>query len=178
MRTMLSIALYFFLIAGFIAALYAVIAKTVVKAIFSMFAAFFAVSAVLVFLSAEFLALSHLMIYIGGIIVVMVFGIMLSTKDFQSDSVIETAKSNNKTALFYTKIFTGIGALILFLFFCKNIISQTPVKNVALVNNDIKEIGKSIFAEYTIAFELISIVLLIALMGVSIINRKEQSHAD
>jgi len=175
---MLSLALYFFLFFGIVAALYAVLAKTVVKAIFSMFAAFFSVSAILVFLSAEFLALSHLMIYIGGIIVVMVFGIMLSTKDFQSDSILETAKTNNKSALFYTKLFTGIAVFVLFLFFCKNIISQTPVKNVALINNDVKEIAKSIFAEYTIAFELISIVLLIALMGVSIINRKEREYAD
>ena len=63
---MLSIVMYFFMAFGVIAALYAVNTSSVVKAVFAMFATFFSVSAMLVLAQAEFLAIAHLMIYIGN----------------------------------------------------------------------------------------------------------------
>ena len=175
---MLSIVLFVFLFLGILSAIYAVSTKVLVRAVFSMFATFFCVAAILVFCAAEFLAISHLMIYIGGIIVVMVFAIMLSNREFLSDSV-NTSEQKN-TALSYTKIFTAIACLGLFVFMSMDIL-QHPLSKI---NNDvhirdIKSIGISLFSKYTLAFELVSLVLLIALMGVSIINRKgAESHAN
>lgn len=171
---MLSIALYIFLILGIASAIYAVSTASVIRAIFSMFASFFSVSAILVFASAEFLAISHLMIYVGGIIVVMVFGIMLSNKDFQSD-VLEKKEESNKNALKYTKLATAIACIFLFFLLAQQILSNDNFQTSSVnKTNDVKTLGITLFSEYTLAFEIISIVLLIALIGVSLIHRKEE----
>lgn len=169
---MFNIVLYFFVIFGIVAALYAVNVNSVVKAVFAMFAAFFSVSAMLILTQAEFLAIAHLMVYIGGIIVVMIFAIMLSSKNIIDDSV-----EKESSAFRFTKLISGIASVIIFFFLAKAILSQkiNSVEAQTPINN-IQNFGIELLSTYAFPLEIISLLLLVALMAASIITRKEKSN--
>ena len=172
---MFNLILLFFLIFGISAAVYAVNINSVVKSVFAMFATFFCVSAILVFTQAEFLAIAHLMIYIGGVIVVMIFAMMLSSKNIIDDKVeIETSISKTK----YSKLIAGIFCIALFIAIASLILkSNSTIATNSIRNNTIKDFGEKLLTTYAFQLEIISIVLLIALMAASIITRKEQKNA-
>jgi NAD(P)H-quinone oxidoreductase subunit 6 len=165
----------FFILFGTVAALYAVNVKSVVRAVFAMFAAFFSVSAMLVFAHAEFLAIAHLMVYIGGIIVVMIFAIMLSSKSIVDDS--ENANPESK-AYKFTKLISGIACVFLFIILANIIIDTSPKQEVLGAKvNTVQHFGTELLSTYAFPLEIISLLLLVALMAASIISRKERSDA-
>ncbi len=171
---MYNIILYFFIAFGILASLYAVITRSVVKAIFGMFATFFSVSAMLILAQAEFLAIAHLMIYIGGIIVVMIFAIMLSSKNILDDHHTQKEK---KISINPTNIISGLASIGLFLLLASMIMHQEVVINTGLTKtNTIQNIGTQLLSNYAFPLEIISLLLLVALMAASIITRKENQH--
>lgn len=172
---MYNTILAFFIVFGLLAALYAVNTSSVVKAIFAMFATFFSVSGLLVLAHAEFLAIAHLMIYIGGIIVVMIFAMMLSSKD----SLAQQVKEEKETSTFkFTKLIAGIASIAVFVLLAKVILSSTDhnIKNTA-TDNSVNRIGIELLSNYAFPLEIVSLILLVALMAASIITRKERDHA-
>jgi NADH:ubiquinone oxidoreductase subunit 6 (subunit J) len=166
---MFKILLLFFVIAGILFAIYSVTTKQLVRAIFAMFACFFCVAAVLVFAQAEFLAVAHLMIYIGGIIVVMLFAIMLSSKNILSN---DQSKEPTSKALKFTQLISGLAILLLFLGLTTLIIPTFITSNPIQANVEVKALGFEMLSKYTVIIELISLVLLVALIGAALINRK------
>ncbi len=171
---MLNIVMYFFMAFGVIAALYAVNTSSVVKAVFAMFATFFSVSAMLVLAQAEFLAIAHLMIYIGGIIVVMIFAMMLSSKNIIDDAV-EVEKETS--AFRFTKLISGIASIAIFGLLAKVILSQNPTQVTRTIPvNSIQQFGAQLLSNYAFPLEIISLLLLVALMAASIITRKEKTN--
>ncbi len=172
---MFNLLLYFFMAFGIIAALYAVNTSSVVRAVFAMFAVFFSVSALLIFNQADFLAISHLMVYIGGIIVLMVFAIMLSSKNTIADE--NTVTEVESTAFKFTKKISGLACIFLFILIANQIIKQTvPTKIDGPKINTIEQIGEQLLSTYALPLEIISLLLLVALMAASIIIRKEKQH--
>lgn len=171
---MFSFILYFFIIFGLLAAIYAVNTSSVVKAVFAMFATFFSVSAMLVLAHAEFLAIAHLMIYIGGIIVVMIFAMMLSSKNIIEDK--EVTPKDTSTFKF-TKLISGIASIAIFILLTRVILSQDtnqPVYQNSV--NTIQQFGTQLLSNYVFPLEIISLLLLVALMAASIITRKENRN--
>lgn len=172
---MFNILLYFFMAFGIIAALYAVNTLSVVRAVFAMFAVFFSVSALLIFNQADFLAIAHLMVYIGGIIVLMVFAIMLSSKNTIADD--STTNEVESTAFKFTKRISGLACIFLFVLMASVIMKQqVPVKTNGPKINAIEQIGEQLLSTYAMPLEIISLLLLVALMAASIIIRKEKQH--
>lgn len=171
---MFNIILYFFIFFGVLAAIYAVNSSSVVKAVFAMFATFFSVSAMLVLAHAEFIAIAHLMIYIGGIIVVMIFAMMLSSKNIIDDKI---STPKDSSTFKFTKFISGIASIAIFVLLAKVILSQNNIqpKNGSSVNS-IQQIGVQLLSNYAFPLEIISLLLLVALMAASIITRKENRN--
>jgi len=171
---MFNIILYFFMAFGVIAALYAVNTSSVVKAVFAMFATFFSVSALLILAHAEFLAIAHLMVYIGGIIVVMIFAMMLSSKNI-IDETIEIQKESS--AFKFTKLVSGLASIAVFILLAKVILSQKQLQpSYQNSVNTIQNFGAQLLSNYAFPLEIISLLLLVALMAASIITRKENRY--
>lgn len=171
---MFNIILYFFMAFGVLAAIYAVNTSSVVKAVFAMFATFFSVSALLILAHAEFLAIAHLMVYIGGIIVVMIFAMMLSSKNIIDDTV---EMSKESSAFRFTKLISGIASIALFILLAKVILSQKQTQPIYQNSvNTIQQFGTQLLSNYAFPLEIISLLLLVALMAASIITRKENKN--
>ncbi len=115
-----------------------------------------------VFLSAEFLAVSQIMVYVGGIMVLMIFGVLL------------TGHLNFNTAgtKSWEKVLGIIFALGLLLAFGKILISVgafTAPLEVKLYPS-LERIGGMLLNEYLLPFELISFNLLVGLVGAAFIS--------
>lgn len=138
----------------------------------NLFAAALVVMAILIFISglyfligAEFIGVTQLLIYAGGIIVVILFGIMLTSKKASTPSQKITVNLWG-AAIIGLPLLTGL--LLLYNAAGFNVI-VTPVANT------LPSVGISLMTDLLLPFELSGILLLVALIGAAVvINPKAQ----
>jgi NADH-quinone oxidoreductase subunit J len=116
-------------------------------------------------LTASFIAIIQVLIYAGAIMVLMLFVIMmLNLKE-------EELLAERKDLIWLLGIFISV-----FVFYeLMKIIPQAYPKSPGLLDpgfGTITEIGKLLFAEYLLPFELISILLLVAIIGAVILSKR------
>lgn len=133
-----------------------------------MFACFFAIAGLLVFAQSDFIAVSHLMIYVGGILVVMVFGIMLS----QGSSLSAVVRSNKTISLHqYLVLIVCVSVFLLLSYF---FYQYAPNTSIHYEGSDLQLIGIALLTKYLFPFELLSILLLAVFIFTAIITRKKK----
>jgi len=127
-------------------------------------ATLFGVACVYLFLNAEFLAVVQVLIYVGAIVTLFIFAIMLTTAI--GDKMIRQA---NK------QIFIGGVTSLAFLSCLISIINKDPWKaSAAGAANGylgLDELGRSLMSAYALPFEVISLILLAALVGAIVIGK-------
>jgi len=146
-------------------ATWVVVSPNLVHSAVSLLVTLFGVAGLYVFLYADFLAATQVVIYVGGILVLIIFGVMLTNK---IDKPVIESDSSNKI----------IGALISGFIFTILSIIIIQTKWPVLTNNTegpstVELIGRLILGKYLLPFELISILLLAALIGSALLARKK-----
>lgn len=138
--------------------------KKVVHMVISLALTFISIAGLFVLLEAEFLAIAQVLVYGGAITIIMLFGIMLTKHDDRD----ETKRTGHK-------LYAGIGVVVLFLLilYALNTVNWTPTE-VALFDENTKQLGIALFTKYVIPFELTSILLLVALVGAVILARRDE----
>lgn len=124
------------------------------------------VAAQYILLASEFLAWVQVLIYIGAIIVLFLFGIMLTRNPMTDDSRLNNPLGQRLPAL-------GIAALMLGLLATLFAKAFGKVEVEVMSKTSTGEIGDSIFRDYVIPFEVVSMLLLAALVGAVVIARKD-----
>ena len=166
---MINLIFYFFAFLAIAAALYAVSAKQIIRSVFAMFACFFAISGLLVFAQSDFIAIAHLMIYVGGILVVMVFGIMLSQKASLSNVVLQKKSISLHQ---YLALLACVALFVILMYFFYLYGPNTPIH---YVGSDIEIIGIALLTKYLLPFELVSLLLLAAFIFTAMVTRKNKN---
>lgn len=166
------IQIIFYLFAGITiaSALIVLWTKNVLYAAFSLIITFMGVAAMYVFAGADFIAVSQILIYVGGILVLIIFGVMLTNR-LSGQSV--TTESHNKFSGFLIGL-TIFGTL----FFA---IYQLNFSAIAKGNPDLNSTGEStigligvkLMSSYMLPFEIIAILLLLTLIGAAFIARRQ-----
>jgi NADH-quinone oxidoreductase subunit J len=112
----------------------------------------------------------EILIYVGAVCVTIVFGVMLSEPDEPAREGKPASRAAWATgaALIAAGIFWGIALLSL------NGPWSTPVERVT--DGSIAAIGLSLLTTYSMAFELISLVLLVAILGALVIARSGRAR--
>jgi NADH-quinone oxidoreductase subunit J len=141
-------------------AVLAVIPSKIVHNILGLAQAMFGVAGIYLFLGSQFVAMMQLLIYVGAICVTYIFGIMLSPPlelDLKKQSVLKAA-----TAL----IVSVIGFAVIF-----QMITQTQWAPYAAPARDwtAKAVGQALLTRYFLVFELISLLLAVAIVGAILI---------
>ena len=146
-------------------AFWVVISPNLIHSAVSLLITLFGVAGLYVFLYADFLAATQIVIYVGGILVLIIFGVMLTNKI--DKPVIASDSSNKVIGLFVSSFIFSMLAII---------VLQTPWN----INSDISQgpstvelIGHLILGKYLLPFELISVLLLAALAGSAMLARKK-----
>lgn len=161
-------------------AFFAVLSPNLVRAVFALFITLFCMAGLYIYAHADFLAVTQLVIYAGGILILILFGIMLSTRSFL------TVRGSDVTyRLFSTKIVFALlcGSIVFVLLI--NIFGSKAFSSAEWLSGQgsvswfrAEDIGISLMTKYLLPFEIISIVLLIALAGSAFLARQIKSKTD
>jgi NADH-quinone oxidoreductase subunit J len=148
-------------------ALGTVTARNVFHSALLLILALLGVAGYFILLRAEFLALVQVILYIGGIMVLFLFGIMVS------QNIIGTELRQNTPQAPWAAVTAGV--VFAFLFFVGLLMFLPPQgqRMPELFDSNIKNIGWSMMATFTLPFEVASVLLLMALLGAIVLVRKE-----
>ncbi len=147
-----------------LSALLAVTVRNIFHAALGLVFALLGVAGTYFVMHAEFLGAIQILLYVGAIVTLVIFAVMMTSK--MGDTSIPT--SNRQ------KIPVAIGIAILIGFLVR-VMTHTawPVKD-NLTTVDAVAIGKAFMGNYVLPFEIISIVLVVALIGAIVIARGDQ----
>lgn len=139
--------------------------KNIVRSAFSLLLTFWGVAGIYAMSGADFLAAAQVLIYVGGILVLILFAVMLTHR-------ISEFKLANESA--YTPM-TLLGfASVLFLTVWTTVAAVNWPKEVHPTGAPTTApLGKALMNEYLLPFEIVSVLLLGALVGATYLARKE-----
>lgn len=150
---MILIAFYAFALLAVVSAVFILFTKKVMYAAFGLFIALLSVAGLYVLAGADMLAIAQLLMYVGGILLLIMFGVMLSKNKKEEHQ----STSQNKL----------IGALVTMLVFGTLIwaINALNLSTSYSIAPTIQKLGIGFMTSHLLPFELIGILLLMALVG-------------
>lgn len=159
----------FYLFSGLavMSALYLLLTKNVLHAALALVATLLLIAGIYVFANAEFVAVTQIMIYVGGIVVLIIFGVML-THDVSRDKI--GIGTGNK---FLGAIFT----LVLFYLLTYGI-KDLVFQDARYEDITMKVLGKELMTTYMLPFEVAAVLLLVALVAAAIVASRHFNFQD
>ena len=155
-----------------VAALRVVTTKNVVHAALWLIVVLAGVAALFILLASEFTAITQVLVYIGAIVVLFLFGIML-TKAPLGKSV--DLDNNVTQRIIAVVVAAGLLGVMVY-----GLINQWRDQQIGLVGKNTQQLGQttqqvadSIFSAYLLPFEVVSVLLLAALVGAIVIARRD-----
>lgn len=161
-------------------ALYVAASKNLVRSVFMFFATLFALAGLYVLSLADFVAVTQVVVYVGGILVLILFAFMLSGRESLASLTQQTNRLiavNKLPAMLVALVFFGSLAYV---FLYAHIDGAAWLQDAGAGNNvltpqdvTINHLGVNLMTTYLLPFEVISILLLMALVGAAHLSRKE-----
>ena len=159
-----NILFYAIAAAMVVGAIRVVTTKNVVHAALYLVVVLAGVAAQYILLAAEFTAVVQVLVYIGAIVVLFLFGIMLTRA--RIGKVGDLDNDQRFLALFVSAVLAAFLGSILWDAFGDEKVEIETVQTSG-------DVGLSIFRDYVIPFEVISVLLLAALIGAVVIARRD-----
>lgn len=161
-----TILFYVFAALTVVSAMVVVFSRSVIYAAFSLLFTFLGVAGLYVLLSADFIAVAQIMVYIGGILILLVFGVMLTRN--ATDVEIRAGTMNTLPALAVAAAIAAI--LVVVLTQAKD--DWVQVRHIPAIEGTSLELGELLMTTYILPFEVAGILLLVAVMGAALIARR------
>lgn len=158
----LSIALYGFEGIAALSALAILFVKNVFHAALLLIVCLLALAGIFVLYNAEFIAVTQILIYAGGVLVLVIFGVMLTSRMTGKPLVV---KNQYVFAASFISLFL---AILLIILFSEQRFYQQISNTEASSHNSINRIGISLMSDYALAFEVSGVLLLAALLGAAV----------
>lgn len=163
-----DIAFYLFAFIAVVSGAIVVLTRNLMYAAFSLLFTLFAMAAFYVLLLADFLAVTQVLVYVGGILVLLLFGAMLTTKLVSVD--LKTGTIHVIPALVLAAL---VGGTLAGLFYSTWSDSGTSAEGVAVATT--APIGELLMTRFVLPFEVASVILLVALIGATWTARRNRS---
>jgi NADH-quinone oxidoreductase subunit J len=165
-----NIAFYVIAASIVFGALRVVTTRNVVHAALFLVVVLAGVGAQYILLAAEFVAITQVLVYIGAIVVLFLFGIMLTRARIGRDTELTHAG-------WYAGAFTAVLLLVVMSYALIDAFEDTPLPRdtrIAHVDgSNTATVSDSIFSQYLVPFEAVSVLLLAALVGAIVIARRD-----
>lgn len=179
--TMAQALFYLMAFIALASAVFVAASGNLIRSVFLFFVTLMAVAGLYVLCLADFVAITQIVIYVGGILVLIIFAFMLSGKETLANLQQQGGKfiSISKVpaillaALFFIVMLTVI---------LKSNVDNMPWLHNAVVQNNTftatdtttNNIGINLMTAYLLPFEAVSILLMMALVGAAHLSRKER----
>jgi len=165
MNNYYEIIFYLFAVLTIGSAVIVVTSKNIVYAAYSLLLTLFGVAGIYALLGADFLAIVQIMVYVGGILILLLFGVMLTNK------ITSVEIRTGTVQLLPAAVGCGIllGAIVAIMVW-----TEWKIDPAVIPVTTTPEIGSLLITEYVLIFELLAMLLLIALIGAASIARREE----
>ncbi len=147
-----------------VAAIRVVTTSNIVHAALYLVLVLAGVAAQYILLAAEFIAITQVLVYIGAIVVLFLFGIMLTRAPM--GKMHDTDNEQRVVGAVIALVLFGVMTYTLWKAFSKQQFQDLTVQTTS-------QVGNSIFSQYLIPFEVVSVVLLAALIGAIVLARRD-----
>ncbi len=138
--------------------------RNLVRSAFALLFTLGGVAGIYVYLAADFLAATQLLVYVGGILVLILFGVMLTNKIVSVELYQGSARVGRSIILFMGLLY------VLFSVFFN---TEWQLRGRPEMTPTVKAIGTLFMTDFLLPFEVVSILLLAALIGAVLIARRE-----
>ncbi len=165
-----DIIFYLFALITVVSAAMVVFSKSIIYSAFSLLFTFLGVAGIYVLLQADFVAIAQIMVYVGGILILLIFGVMLTRSAFNVEIVQRTLQGVPAAIV----IGVLLGATILIMTKAEWLTAPLYDPNA----NSALEIGAQLMTNYLLPFEVVGILLLVAIMGAAMIARREPDEEE
>lgn len=156
----LVVAIFGFVVTTTVAgALIAILSRRIIRSVAGLALCSLGLAGLYYFLNSPFLALMEILIYVGAVCVTIIFGVMLSEPDEPEPQ----EKPGRErwwaaiAALVSVALFWGLARL--------SVHGAWPAAGTPATDGSVQVIGVSLLTTYSLPFELISLVLLVAILG-------------
>ena len=158
-------AAFYVVAAGTLAGAWAAVsARNLFRAALGLAVALFGVALLYLFLEAEFLAVVQILVYVGAILTLLVFGVMLTAR------IADPSVSRwNRQVWAGLAVSAALGLGLAHLLFH----APWPAPVAGIAPPDLPALGETLLSGYLLPFEVLSVLLLGALVGAVFIARKD-----
>jgi len=152
-------------------ALLTILSKNPIHSAIYLVLCFFSIAGHYLMFNAEFLAIVHIIVYSGAIMILMLFTIMLMNLNKEDE------KNKNLLSRLAAVGAFGLLALVLLAAFIKSQPVVAEYKNSGQDYQSIKVLGKVLLNHYMVPFEFASILLLVSMIGAVLLSKKEHINS-
>jgi NADH-quinone oxidoreductase subunit J len=129
---------------------------------------FLCVAVLYLLLYSQFIAIVQVVVYAGAIVMLIVFVIMLL--DLENEL-------RSRLKIVYSKVIGGFLALLFLLGILYSVVAKSPTGKMGSytpdkVNANVKAVGEVLFTQYLFPFEIVSVLLVAAIIGAVILSKK------
>ena len=152
-------------------ALIAAFTKRIIRSVAGLAVCCLGLAGLYYFLNSPFLALMELLIYVGAVCVTIVFAVMLAEAE-------EPASEEKRSrSVLWTLAAALVAATVFWTAARLGVLGDWPTPAVSTRDWSVQAIGVSLLTTYSMAFEVISLVLLVAILGALAIARTGRHQA-
>ncbi len=155
-----NLFLYLFMFAAVISVLVMLFTKTIFYAALSLIVTLLSIGGIYALLYAEFLAITQIVIYAAGVLVLILFGIMLTNRISGKPLLMQSDHS------FIGVILSMSMFGLLIVAYSKTSFNQ--VGTIALQGSHINHVGIELMSTYVVPFEIAGILLLVSVIGAAL----------
>ncbi|MBU2914358.1 NADH-quinone oxidoreductase subunit J family protein [Reichenbachiella agariperforans] len=153
------LAFYGFAGLAVISALMILMSKNIIHSVFMLVLVFLSVAAIYIITNAEFVGVTQIMVYIGGILILMMFGVMLTNR-------IDGGKMLTEHRRIIPAVLLGLGLAFVFYSTLQTKFPLAEFGPPSDLNKSVTEtIGINFMTHQLVALELTAVLLLMALIG-------------
>ncbi|MCZ2085505.1 MULTISPECIES: NADH-quinone oxidoreductase subunit J [unclassified Kaistella] len=161
-----QIIFFFVAFLALVSGAYFVFAKNALYSILSLIVTFFSIAALYILLNAQFLGIVQIIVYAGAIMVLFLYILMMLNLNKEDES-------RKKNLPKFIGVFTSGLLLVGILGAFKGINQKTFGTDVDTSVGLTKNLGRLLFNEYVLPFELASILILAGIVGAVLIGKKD-----
>ncbi len=145
-----------------------------------LLASFFGVAGLYSVIGAEFLAATQMVVYAGGVVILMLFAIMLtggSSEKINRYGLEKIPAMGNKKTYAAAAVSALVSALVV-LKILAQLLKNVEIEALGMNYQTVEKIGVALATDHILAFEISSVMLLGALIGTAVISRPRREIHD
>lgn len=140
--------------------------RQVLYSAFALLFTFLGMAGLYVLAGADFVAVAQIMVYVGGVLVLLIFGIMLTNR--QTGGAPVSGRVNRMAG-----VLAAGGLFVVFMMVFMKASLPLPAQTTGNLASSIPAIGAGLMTDFVLPFEISGILLMVALMGAAFIASRK-----